>query len=154
MSDNIIDIAEAILRRMNVSYCRSEENQITIDLSEDYTLSLVLRPDEEILHLSNDLGLKCPKSRLAVVADAIMKANERIWVGHFDLLSSSNSLYYSLSLPLINSFMFDDDTFESLLALVCKETDRFYHYFKMLVSNKKIPDFSVSYLLQDALGEA
>ena len=106
------------------------------------------------MHFSNDLDLICPDDRLAVIEDSIIKANERIWLGHFDLISVDNRLVYSLSFPFAHSFLFDQDSFESLIDIICEESDRFYHYFKMLLSDKQIPNFSISSLFQEAVGEA
>ena len=152
--DNIIDTAETVLKNMDLHYSRIGDNELLVALTPNYNLSILLKPEYEILHFSNDLDLTCPKTKLAMIEDSIVKANERIWLGHFDLISSGNRLVYSLSLPFVYSFLMDEDTFESLINTVCTESDRFYHYFKMILSNKKIPNFSVSTLFQESIGEA
>lgn len=152
--DNIISIAEKVLRNMDLNYSRVDENELIVSLPPSYNLSILLKPEYEMLHFSNDLDLVCSSSKLAIIEDSIIKANERIWLGHFDLISSTNRLVYSLSLPFVYSFLFDEDTFESLINSICDESDRFYHYFKMVLSNKEIPNFSVSSLFQESVGEA
>ena len=152
--NNVIDVAEEVLKNMDVNFSRVDENELAISLSPNYNLSILLKPEYEILHFSNDLNLVCPDNKLAVIEDSIVKANERIWLGHFDLISSENRLVYSLSLPFIYSFLFDEDTFESLINLINEESDRFYSYFEMIISDKQISNVSINSLFQDYVGEA
>jgi len=152
--NNLLDMAEDVLKNRDLNFSRIDENEIIASLSEHYTLSIVLRPDYELLHFSNDLNLVCPDDKLAVLEDSIIKANERIWMGHFDLLSSGNRIVYSFTLPFVFSLLFDESNFESLIDLVYTESDRFFHYFNMIISGKDIPNFSISSLFQDSAGEA
>ncbi len=152
--NNVIDIAEQTFEKLDYNFSRIDENELAVSLSSNYNLSVLLKPEYDILHFSNDLDLICPDDRLAVIEDSIIKANERIWLGHFDLISVDNRLVYSLSFPFAHSFLFDQDSFESLIDIICEESDRFYHYFKMLLSDKQIPNFSISSLFQEAVGEA
>ncbi len=152
--DNVIDIAEETFERLDYKFSRIDENELAVSLSSNYSLSVFLKPEYDILHFSNDLDLVCPDDRLAVIEDSIVKANERIWLGHFDLISTDNRLVYSLSFPFVHSFLFDEESFESLIDLIFEESNRFYHYFKMLISNEQIPNFSISTLFQESVGEA
>ncbi len=152
--NNVIDIAEATFEKLDYNFSRIDENELAVSLSPNYSLSVFLKPEYDILHFSNDLNLICPDDRLAVIEDSIVKANERIWLGHFDLISTDNRLVFSLSFPFAHSFLFDQDFFESLVDIICEESDRFYHYFKMQLSNEQIPNFSISSLFQEAVGEA
>ncbi len=151
---NILDIAEEVLKAKDLNFSRIDENEMLVTLSENYHLSILLRPEYELLHFSNDLNLVCPDDKIAAIEDSIIKANERIWVGHFDLLSNGNKIIYSFTIPFIFSFFFDENNFESLIDLVYDESERFYHYFKMIISDKNIPNFSLSSLFQDSIGEA
>lgn len=152
--NNIIDIAEQTFEKLDYNYSRIDENELAVSLSSNYSLAVFLKPEYDILHFSNDLDLICPDDRLAVIEDSIVKANERIWLGHFDLISTDNRIVFSFSFPFAHSFLFDEESFETLIDLILEESDRFYHYFKMLLSDKQIPNFSISTLFQESVGEA
>ena len=152
--NNIIDIAEQTFEKLDYKYSRVDENELAVSLSPEYSLSVFLKPEYDILHFSNDLDLICPEDRIAVIEDSIVKANERIWLGHFDLISIDNRIVFSLSFPFAHSFLFDEDSFESLVDLILEESDRFYHYFKMVLSDQQVPNFSIGTLFQEAVGEA
>ena len=152
--NNLLDIVENVLRSRDLNYSRLDENELVASLSENYSLSIMLRPDCELLHFSNDMDLICTDDRLAVVEDSIIKANERIWLGHFDLLSNGNRIVHSFTLPFLSSFLLEEANFEMLIDLICTESDKFYHYFCMVINGENIPDFSISSLFQDSVGEA
>ncbi len=152
--NSIIDIAEKTFEKLDYRFTRIDENELAVSLSSHYSLSVFLKPEYDILHFSNDLDLVCPDNRLAVIEDSIIKANERIWLGHFDLISIDNRIVFSLSFPFAHSFLFDNENFEALISLILEESDRFYHYFKMVLSDKQIPNFSIGTLFQEAVGQA
>lgn len=152
--NSVIDIAEQTFEKLDYRFSRIDENELAVSLSPHYSLSVFLKPEYDVLHFSNDLDLVCPDDRLAVIEDSIIKANERIWLGHFDLISVDNRIVFSLSFPFAHSFSFDNENFEALISLILEESDRFYHYFKMVLSDKQIPNFSIGTLFQEAVGQA
>lgn len=152
--NSVIDIAEQTFEKLDYRFSRVDENELAVSLSPHYSLSVFLKPEYDVLHFSNDLDLVCPDDRLAVIEDSIIKANERIWLGHFDLISIDNRIVFSLSFPFVHSFSFDNENFEALISLILEESDRFYHYFKMVLSDKQIPNFSIGTLFQEAVGQA
>lgn len=152
--NSVIDIAEQTFERLDYRFSRIDENELAVSLSPHYSLSVFLKPEYDVLHFSNDLDLVCPDDRLAVIEDSIIKANERIWLGHFDLISVDKRIVFSLSFPFAHSFSFDNENFEALISLILEESDRFYHYFKMVLSDKQIPNFSIGTLFQEAVGQA
>ncbi len=152
--ENLLDIIENTLKKQDYKYSRLEEGEMDVSIPPDYNLTILLRNDYNILHFSNDLNIICPEDRLAVVEDSIVKVNERIWLGHFDLLSQDNRIVFSFSLPFADTIVLDEDYIEEILLMICDECDRFYHYFKMVLSDKQIPNFSIGTLFKIAIGEA
>ncbi|NJK45055.1 MAG: YbjN domain-containing protein, partial [Pleurocapsa sp. SU_196_0] len=47
-------------------------------------LMLTHRPDPAALHVSLTLDVKPMQAKRAAIADLILLANERLWLGHFD----------------------------------------------------------------------
>lgn len=152
--ENLLDTIEITLKKQDYLFTRFNENEISVSVDSNYTLSILHRPDYNLLHFSNDLNIICPEDRLAVAEDSIIKANERIWLGHFDLLSTDNRIVFSFTLPFASTIMLDEDYVEYILLTILDESDRFYHYFKMILSDNQIPNFSISTLFKEAVGEA
>ena len=159
MGSNFIDVTESLATKLELSYSRIDDDEISIDLvgeKSTYELTVMLRQDYEIIYFSCDLDLRAGKEKHASIANAIVRANERIWVGHFDLLSASNCVAYTFTVPFMYSFLADELVVESIIDLITVECDRFYHYFLMILENEWPPDtdFSLDALFLEAVGEA
>ena len=159
LSYNLIDVAESLANKLSLSNSRIDDNEISILLcgsNADYTLSVVLRPDDMIL-FACDLDIKASKKRYNAVTNAIVKVNERIWVGHFDLHSAGNDIIFTLAIPFISSFIADEFLLESAIKLILTECEKYYHYFSMVASAyelSKTTITSVEALFLDTAGEA
>jgi hypothetical protein len=158
LSLNLIDVTETLASKTALYFRRVDDNELFIQLKSgklEYNLSVILKQDYEMLYFSNDLNLKnIPKEKHLAVVDAIAKANERIWVGHFDLISTDNRIVFSLTIPCISSFFADENVIESIIQLVIDECDRFYHYFSMIIENRESIDSSINSLFLESAGEA
>ncbi|MDR0968535.1 MAG: YbjN domain-containing protein [Holosporaceae bacterium] len=157
MEANPIDVTETLAAKMNLNFSRVDDNEISILLKNEepeYILSVVFKSEYEILHFSCDMNLSAAKHKRAALAEAVVKANERIWVGRFDLLSIGNRIVYGLTIPFASSFMADEEVMESIIRLIVEECDQFYHYFSLIIKSKKSPSFSMNALFLESAGEA
>jgi len=154
---NPIDIAETLATKKNLNFSRIDDNEISVQLKDErpeYILSVIFRSDYEIIYFSCDMNLEVPNEKYNAVVDAIVKANERIWVGHFDFLSMENRIVHSLTIPFISSFLADEDTIESIMQLITDECDRFYYYFSLIIETDEEQNLSVNTLFLETAGEA
>jgi hypothetical protein len=154
---NPIDITETLAAKMDLNFSRIDDNEISIQLkskSPEYILSVIFKSDYEIIYFSCDMNLHVRKEKYSAITDAIVKANERIWVGHFDLISIDNRIVYSLTIPFVSSFLADEGVMESIMQLITDECDRFYYYFSMIIESKESVDFHISSLFLEPAGEA
>lgn len=159
MSTNLIDMIEIFANQNALEFSRIDDSEIAIELNynNEYGLSVMLRPNYDIAYFACDLNIIVPEGKNASIIDAIVKANERIWIGHFDFISSDERIIYSLTIPFISAFMIDEEILESTIRMISDECDRFYHYFLMIINNrnsKELSDFSISTLFLEAAGEA
>ena len=157
MNTNLIDIAEMLAIKKKISFSRLDNNEIFLSLrgkGTEYNISVILKQDHEIIYFSGDTGLSVPDEKYSDVTDAIVKANERIWIGHFDFISAEKRIIYSVTIPYINSLSADEEIIDSTLQLIVDECDRFYDYFYMVIENRELSDLSVGTLFLDSAGEA
>ncbi|MDR2645698.1 MAG: YbjN domain-containing protein [Holosporaceae bacterium] len=157
MDTNPIDITETLATKMDLNFSRIDDNEISVQLKSknpEYILSVIFKSDYEIIYFSCDMNLHVKKEKYVVITDAIVKANERIWVGHFDLISFDNRIVYSLTIPFVSSFLADEGVMESIMQLITDECDRFYHYFSLILESKDSSDFPISSLFLESAGEA
>lgn len=142
---------------MDLNFSRISEDEISVQLKNDVyeqSLSVVLRQDCDVLCFTCDIGLSVPNEKYMDVAEAIIRANERIWSGHFDLISASDRIVFSFTLPFISSISVDEDVISSAVRMITEECNKYHHYFAMLIENNYGYDFAVGALFIEAAGEA
>lgn len=136
MNTDFIDVAEAVAAKMDM-ICSRSDNEFVVQLKNGkFLLSVFVRSDYDVMHFSCDLKLTVPKAKLNSILKAIAQVNERIWVGHFDLLSADNSIVYSLTIPFMSCFVIDKGLVASIYQAISEECDKFYNYFLTLVHEK------------------
>jgi hypothetical protein len=155
---NPIDLTEMFAIKTDLDFSRVDNNEISVLLKDElprYILSVIFRADCEIVYFSCDMDLSAPKNKRLAIADAVAKVNEKIWIGHFDLLSDENRVVYSLTIPFMSSFLMDETSVESIIQLITDECNRFYHYFAIIITdNKKTRDSTLNALFLEEAGEA
>ncbi len=157
MDTNFIDMTEMFATRKDLSFNRIDDNEISVQLRNDeseYNLFVSLKQDSEMLCFSCDMNLSAPQKKYNKIANAVIKANEMVWVGHFDITSNGHHIVYSLTIPFISAFSVDEEIIESTVRLITDECNRFYHYFSMVINSKDLPDFAIGSLFLEAVGEA
>jgi hypothetical protein len=157
LDTNPIDITETLATKKDLNFSRIDDNEISIQLKNknpEYILSVIFKSDYEIIYFSCDMNLYAKKEKYESITDAIVKANERIWIGHFDLISVDNRIVYSLTIPFVSSFLADEKIIESIMQLIRDECDRFYHYFSLIIESTDPLAFSISNLFLESAGEA
>ena len=140
-----------------LSFSRLNNNEIFLSMRgkiKEYNISVILKSDYDMIYFSCDIGLTVPEEKYVAITDALVKVNERIWVGHFDLISTEKILVYSLTIPYISLFSADEEVIDSILQLILNECDRFYDYFYMVIENKELSELSVGTLFLESAGEA
>ncbi|MDR2766093.1 MAG: YbjN domain-containing protein [Holosporaceae bacterium] len=157
MGISIIDVTETLAEKLNL-YCRRVDgNEIVIQLKNkklDCHLSVVLEQDQDMIHFTCDLGLDVPPDRLMFAAGAIVRANERIQLGHFDMTSPDYRIAFCLTLPFLSSFAVDEDVIKSCIDIISNECRRFYHYLLMIAGGCELPDACLNALFAEPMGEA
>lgn len=136
---NSIDITESVATKLDLAYQRVDDNEISIVLmgeKTDYELTVILQADYEIIYFSCDLDIVALADKYALITEAIVKVNERIWVGHFDLITNNNRIVYSLTIPFISSFLVDESIIELIMKLISDECDKFFSLFSYDIGNK------------------
>jgi hypothetical protein len=121
-----------------------------------YILSVILMSEYEMVYFSCDINLFVNKKKRALITEAIVEVNERMWIGHFDLISTGNRIVYSLTIPFVSSFMAmaNESMIESIIQLITEECNRFYNYFAMIIENDKPLNLPINTLLLESAGEA
>lgn len=162
---NVVDVIEMICSKLGLGFYRNGDTEISIAVLRNkvvYPILVTWRQDTyEAVYFSCDIGLSVLSKQFETAAIAIAKANERSWLGHFDITSSedkvNHSIFYTFTLPFVSSFNFDEANLETLINVIADECERFQQFFgiAMNLKNKEwMSDLSLNTLFFEAMGEA
>jgi hypothetical protein len=123
----------------------------------EYELRALWREEDGVLQFLAFPDIKVPEDRRAAVYEAIGLVNEQLWIGHFELWSSSGILLYR------HAAMIDNDAEEGTMSLAAAEMvvdsavdecERFYPVFQFVLWGGKSPKDALAAALVETHGEA
>lgn len=152
-----IAIVEEIAAFNDWTFERSGADEVTI-LSKgrwsDYEVAFTWMGTIEALHIACAFDMKIPEARRAEVQRLIAMINEQMWVGHFDLWTSSGLIMYRQALVLPNGMVASEAQCEIMFASAVECCERYYPAFQFVVWAGKTAAEAMSAALFDTAGEA
>src|SRR5438067_11440846 len=91
---NPIDLVEEIVVSNDWAHDRASEEELVVEISGrwcDYRMYFLWQEELSALHFSCGFDMKVPKRRRSVLYELLALANERLWLGHFDLAAGDAS---------------------------------------------------------------
>ena len=122
----------------------------------EYELRAMWREDDQVLQFLAFPDIKVTDDRRGAMYEAIGLVNEQLWIGHFELWSSSGVLLYR------HAAMVDGEeegtmslaAAELLVESAIDECERFYPVFQFVLWGGKTPKEALAAALIDTQGEA
>ena len=121
-----------------------------------YELRALWREDDSVLQFLAFPDIKVTDDRRGGVYEAIGLVNEQLWIGHFELWSSSGVLLYRHAAMIDGE---DEGTMslgaaELLVESAIEESERFYPVFQFVLWGGKTPREALAAALIETQGEA
>src|SRR2546430_4301262 len=91
---NPIDLVEEIVLANDWAHDRASEEEMVVEISGrwcDYRMYFLWQEELSALHFSCGFDMKVPKRRRGPLYELLALANERLWLGHFDLAAGEGS---------------------------------------------------------------
>ena len=156
--DAPIDMLEAYYAAHGWDHERHEDEIVaTVKGSwTTYELRALWREDDSVLQFLAFPDIKVTDDRRAAVYEAIGLVNEQLWIGHFELWSSSGVLLYRHAAMIDGE---DEGTMslgatELLVESAIEECERFYPVFQFVLWGGKSPRDALAAALIETQGEA
>lgn len=153
-----IDMLEAYYAAHGWEHDRHEDEIVaTVKGSwTSYELRALWREDDSVLQFLAFPDIKVTDDRRAAVYEAIGLVNEQLWIGHFELWSSSGVLLYRHAAMIDGE---DEGTMslgatELLVESAIEECERFYPVFQFVLWGGKTPADALASALIETQGEA
>jgi hypothetical protein len=156
-SGNPIDLVEEIVVANDWAHDRASEEELVVEISGrwcDYRLYFVWQEEICAMHFSCGFDMKVPKGRRGPVYELLALANERLWLGHFDLSAEDNSPAFRHAVLLRGVPAASAEQVEDLVDIALSECERFYPAFQFVVWGGKSPAQAIASAMIDPVGEA
>jgi hypothetical protein len=120
-----------------------------------YELRGVWRPEDQVLQFLAFPDVKVSADKRAAMYETLGLVNEQLWLGHFELWSSSGLIVFRYA-ALVDGG--DDglsfEQAESLSEAALEECERFYPVFQFVLWGGKSPTEAIQAALIETAGEA
>lgn len=155
-----IDMLETYYAAHGWSHERHDEEIVaTVKGSwTEYELRALWREEDSVLQFLAFPDIKVAEERRAAIYEAIGLVNEQLWVGHFELWSSSGILLYRHA-ALVDGLEEDEAVMtlpaaELIVESAIDECERFYPVFQFVLWGGKTPKDALAAALVETHGEA
>ena len=121
-----------------------------------YELRALWREDDSVLQFLAFPDIKVTDDRRAAMFETMALVNEQLWIGHFELWSSSGVLLFRHAAMIEGE---DGGTLslaaaELLVETAVEESERFYPFFQFVLWGGKTPKEALAAALIETQGEA
>jgi hypothetical protein len=154
---NPIDIAEEIVQANQWAHDRASEEELLVELTGnwcDYRLMFLWQPEISALLFSCSFDMKVPKARRLAVLELLAAINERLWLGHFDLLSDDQSPAFRHGVLLRGASGASVEQLEDMVDIAVTECERFFPAFQLVIWGGKPAEEAIASAMIDPVGEA
>lgn len=157
-ASNPLDLLEELVSANEWAHDRSSDQELVVQVTGqwcDYHLCIVWQPEIGAMYLSCQLDVKVPKMRRGAVHELVVAANERLWLGHFDLCTDDGALIFRHTIPLrgVRSGA-SVEQLEDMIDTALIESERLYPALQMVVWGGQPAGEALEAALMDTVGEA
>jgi hypothetical protein len=153
-----IDMLEAYYAAHGWDHERHDDEIVTTVKGSwaSYELRALWREEDSVLQFLAFPDIKVTDDRRAQVYETIGLVNEQLWIGHFELWSSSGVLLFRHAAMVDggDSGTMSLDATELLVESAIEECERFYPVFQFVLWGGKSPKEALAAALIETQGEA
>ena len=156
-TSNPLDVVEEVIIANDWSYERFSEDELGVEISGkwcNHRFVFMWKNEWESLHFTCYMDVKVPKPRIKDVCELITKANQKVWLGSFELNSEDNAPGFRYTMLLRGNSLVSPEQIDDLVDIALTECERFYPALQLVVWGGKTPDDALAVSLFDTVGEA
>lgn len=140
--------------------CERQDEEITATVKgswTEYELRALWREEDGVLQFLAFPDVKIAENRRASIYETLGLVNEQLWMGHFELWSSSGILLYRNATAIEardGEATMSLATAELLIESAIDECERFYPVFQFVLWGGKSPAEAIAAAMVETQGEA
>jgi hypothetical protein len=157
MSGHPLDVVEQFAVANEWSFQRQGEDELAAEVDGHwchYRLWFCWHADVGVMHLSCALDMKVPAKKRDHLYILLGLANEKLWLGHFDLWSEENVIVFRHALLLREGHVLSGELLQDVVEIATNECERFYPAFQFTLWGGKAPREALTAALLETEGEA
>lgn len=154
-----IDMLELYCEAHGWAHERLSEDEIVAHRQGSWTqyeLRGVWREEDNVLQFLALPDVRVAKDRRAAMYETLGLINEQLWMGHFEMWSSSGILVFrhAALLDAREEGAIGIDQIETLVEAAIDECERFYPVFQFVLWGDKTPAEAIAAAMIETMGEA
>lgn len=152
-----LERVEGVLEEAGWEYDRDDDGTIQAVAETrwgDMGALFAWRPEPAAIHYSLTLDVKPIAAKRAAIAELIIMANERLWLGHFDYWVDEGVVIFRATFPLLDRSAPSDGEVRATVAASVSAVDRFVPAFNFLIWAGKTPREAMDAAMFETQGEA
>ncbi len=152
-----IDMLAAYFEAHGWSYEHAGDDEIAATTQgswAQYEIRAIWRDEDQVLQLLALPDIKAPDDKRAVLYETIGLINEQLWLGHFEMWSSSGIILFRHGALLGAGDTMTFDQAQILIETALDECERFYPVFQFVLWGGKTPAEAIAASLIETRGEA
>jgi len=157
ISDNPLDFLEEFVVSQDRQVQRHSDTEMTVDVRGHwctYHLFFVWQPSVNAVFFSCHFDIRVTNRRHQEIYELVGRANERMWIGHFDFLSDDATPIFRHTLSLHGLRGDSYELYEDLIDTALTECERFYPALHLLLWGGKSVEEALSVSFMETAGEA
>jgi hypothetical protein len=154
---NPLDLVEKLAVANDWPFHRQSDEELAAEIAGQwchYKLWFAWAPELAVMHISCALDMKIPTKRRKNVYELLALANDKLWIGHFDLWAEEGLPVFRHAVLFRNGMRASNELVEDLVDIAVVECERFYPAFQFVVWGGKAPAEAMLAALLETEGEA
>jgi len=152
-----LDLVEQLAAGQDWPYHRHGEDELVAEVSGQwcgYKLWFGWHRELGVLQIACILDLKVPSKKRRAVHTLLALANEKLWLGHFELWSEERRPAFRHTLVFRDGMFATGEFLADLVDIATGECDRFYPAFQFVIWGGRSPEEALMAALLETEGEA
>jgi hypothetical protein len=154
---NPLDIVEKLAMAQDWPFHRQSEDEIAIEIAGQwchYKLWFAWHAELGVLQLSCALDMKVPAKKRDQVSLLLALANEKLWLGHFEVWSDEGLPVFRHAQLFRDGMLASGEVLEDLINIAVAESERFYPAFQFVIWGGRAPQDAMAAAMLETEGEA
>lgn len=154
---NPLDVVEHLAVTHDWPFHRQNEEELAAEIEGQwctYKLWFSWHPELGVMHLSCALDIKVPEKKKTKLFHLLALANEKLWLGHFELWPEEKLPVFRYACLFRDGNMASGELVEDVVEIAVFECDRFYPAFQFLIWGGRDPRNALLSALLETEGEA